>query len=199
MRPLRYLRKIVLLFRASVFRVQCRMHHVECHLGENVCIWRCHVASKKDGILIIGDNCILRGVAFCFYGTGGRIELRDRVCINAYPWARTSLFVKNASSILIENDGLLSNSIDIATTDWHYIYDTKGVVLNPEKDVHIGQCVWIGRKVTICKGVTIPDHSVCGACSVVTKSFNESNVIIAGNPAIIKKHGICWKQKTLIK
>lgn len=44
----------------------------------------------------------------------------------------------------------------------------------------------------ICKGVSIPDNSVIGVGSVVTKSFNESNVIIAGNPAVVKKQGIHW-------
>lgn len=191
--PRRFLRKLKYWLGALSFRVQCRINHVKYNIGENVRIWRCKVVSKKDGIIIIGNDCILRGAAFCFYGNGGRIELRDKVFINAYPWARTSFYVNNSSSILIENDCLFSNTIDVSTTDWHSIYDDKGTRLNPEKDVHIGQHVWIGSKVTVCKGVFIPDGSVCGACSVVTKPFSESNIIIAGNPAVIKKRGISWK------
>ena len=34
-------------------------------------------------------------------------------------------------------------------------------------------------------GVTIPDNVIVAAGSVVTKSINESNVIIGGNPARI--------------
>lgn len=191
--PRRYLNRIVNWYCISVFLVQCRFHHIKCVIGNNVRIWRCSVKSKKDGTIIIGDNCILKGAAFCFYGSGGRIELSERVTINAYSWARTKMFVKDSSCIFVSNDCLFSNRIDISTTDWHGIYDESGQLLNPEKDVHIGQHVWIGRKATVCKGVTIPDNSIVGQCSVVTKSFNETNILIAGNPAMIKKSGIRWK------
>lgn len=43
---------------------------------------------------------------------------------------------------------------------------------------------------TICKGGSIPDGCVIGTGSVVTKSFGDKNVIIAGNPAAVKKDRI---------
>lgn len=45
----------------------------------------------------------------------------------------------------------------------------------------IGNNVWIGDKVTICKGVTIGNNVIIGANSVVTKDI-ENNCIAAGNP-----------------
>lgn len=33
-------------------------------------------------------------------------------------------------------------------------------------------------------GVSIPSYSIIGANAVVTKSFNEENIVIAGVPAI---------------
>ena len=118
----------------------------------------------------------------------------DWVYINAFPRARVSFSVKNQSRILIGEGCLFSNSIDVSTTDWHRVFDDSGNVLNPEKDVCIGEHVWIGRKVTVCKGVSIPNDSIIGVGSVVTRSFDETNVVIAGNPAEIKKRGVNWKR-----
>ena len=53
----------------------------------------------------------------------------------------------------------------------------------------IGENVWIGSNVRICKGVTIGDNSVIAACSVVTKDV-PANSIAAGNPAKIVKTDI---------
>lgn len=56
------------------------------------------------------------------------------------------------------------------------------------KDVIIGKNCWIGMNSVILPGVELGDHTVVGAGLVVTKSFPEGNVIVAGNPAkIIKK------------
>lgn len=51
------------------------------------------------------------------------------------------------------------------------------------KPIKIGNNVWLGSNVTILPGVQIPNNAVIGAGSVVTKSFEEDNIVIAGNPA----------------
>lgn len=56
-----------------------------------------------------------------------------------------------------------------------------GSVLQYNRDVHIGSCVWIGAGVLIMPGVTIGDNSVIGAGSVVTKDI-PANVLAYGNP-----------------
>ena len=192
--PRRFFRKLPGRVETMLFRFQCRIHHVHLENGDNTHIRHCRVRSLSTGAISIGANCTLRGAFFHFYENGGRVELMDWVYINAFPRARVSFSVKNQSRILIGEGCLFSNSIDVSTTDWHRVFDDSGNVLNPEKDVCIGEHVWIGRKVTVCKGVSIPNDSIIGVGSVVTRSFDETNVVIAGNPAEIKKRGVNWKR-----
>ena len=49
--------------------------------------------------------------------------------------------------------------------------------------ITVGNNVFIGNRVTILYGVTIPDNTIVAAGSVVTKSFLEPGCIIGGNPA----------------
>lgn len=128
-----------------------------------------------------------------FMAKGGRIIIKDNVRINALPEGKTILAVKDSTSIRIDDGCLLSNSIDISTTDWHIVLNDLGERINHDKDVHIHEHVWIGRKVTIFKGVRVLPNSIIGACSVVTESYDESNVVIAGNPAVIKRTAVNWK------
>ena len=52
--------------------------------------------------------------------------------------------------------------------------------------VIIGNNCWIGARSIILPGVTIGDYSIVAAGSVVTKDV-PSGVLVAGNPAVIKK------------
>ena len=54
--------------------------------------------------------------------------------------------------------------------------------------VVIGDDCWIGANACIMPGVILGNRVIVGAGSVVTKSFNQDDIAIAGNPAKIIKH-----------
>ena len=56
------------------------------------------------------------------------------------------------------------------------------------KPIKIGNNCWIGANAVILPGVELLDHVVVGAGAVVNKSFLETSVVIAGNPARVVKH-----------
>lgn len=70
----------------------------------------------------------------------------------------------------------------------HKFVSNKNIISSglTSKRVVVGNNVWIGTRVIILPGVHIGNNVIIGAGAVVTKSF-PSNVLIAGNPAQIKK------------
>ena len=53
--------------------------------------------------------------------------------------------------------------------------------------VVIGNDCWLGANVIILPGVTLGNHVVCAAGAVVTKSFPENDILLAGVPARVMK------------
>lgn len=51
----------------------------------------------------------------------------------------------------------------------------------------LGNNCWLGAHSIILAGVQLGDNTIVGAGSVVTKSFVEGHVILAGNPAVVKR------------
>ena len=111
-----------------------------------------------------------------------RIDIGNRVVINGV----TLYLQEDDSYVSIGDDSQLSWGIDIWCTDF-------------AKCIEIGKHVWIGKDSKIGKNVKIADNSIVGWGSIVTKEFNEPNVIIAGIPAKIVKRGINWDRRCINK
>ena len=141
----------------------------------------------SNGFLLIvkGDNNIVN------MGT----IIGNRVVINGV----TLYLQEDDSYVSIGDDSQLSWGIDIWCTDAHTITDLKGEPINFAKCIEIGKHVWIGKDSKIGKNVKIADNSIVGWGSIVTKEFNEPNVIIAGIPAKIVKRGINWDRRCINK
>lgn len=99
----------------------------------------------------------------------------------------------DAGDIYIGDDAKWSWNIYVKSDDTHPVFDidTKEC-LNKSTKIVIGKHVWIGMNAVILKNSIIPNNSVVGAYSVVAKKFNQENVVIAGNPAQVRKTNINW-------
>lgn len=76
------------------------------------------------------------------------------------------------------NVGLITSNHQLDNLDSH----TQG------KEIVINENCWIGMNSVILPGVKLGKNTIVGAGSVVTKSYLEGNIVIAGNPAkFIKK------------
>ncbi len=126
-----------------------------------------------------------------------KVHIKENVSIGG---AKLNCWSEN-SKITIGQDCMLSYGIKIINGDGHILLDKlTNEYLKNNHNIYceIGNHVWIGLNSIICKNVKIPDNCVIGAGSVVTKSFNEENCAIAGNPAKIIKKNINWDRKEKI-
>ena len=183
-------------WRLWCFKREAQRCGVQLVLGEGVRVEDCHIWTEGSTLnrkLSIGDKCNLLGAKFAFHGSNSTIRLWGGVKINATFGHITAFHVSEKRSIEIGECCLFANSIWVSTSDWHKVYN-RNERINVDKSIKIGKHVWIGERAYITKGVSIADGSIVGACSVVTKSLEQKNVMIAGNPAIIKKENISWEE-----
>ena len=106
-------------------------------------------------------------------------------------YATSDLGVNCKKKISFGDGCLIAYQVQVLDTDFHRIMDKTGI-LNPDKEVIIGNHVWIGARTTVLKGTRIADNIVIGAASVLTKQYNVNYSVYAGNPATLVKKNVEW-------
>lgn len=125
-----------------------------------------------------------RGSSLC---VSGNCYLGDHFTITG---KSTIICRKNISfgdGVLISWDSLIMD------TDYHYITNSEGQVINKEKPIIIGNNVWIGCRTTILKGTTIPSKSVIAAGTLVACKMEEENCVYSSDGKILKRN-IHWQR-----
>lgn len=149
----------------------------------------------KNNKLIIGENCVF-GPGCSFWLEGNDVEITigsNTTC------TRLCQFNAQEDNSIIEvgEDCMFANTINVRTSDSHPIFDKNKVRINNAKNVKIGNHVWCCPDVKILKGVVIPDGTIIGSNSVVTKSVEKTNSLIVGIPAKTVKTDVFWSRDSL--
>lgn len=99
------------------------------------------------------------------------------------------------SDVVVGKDCLLSDEILLQSTDQHGVLDlTSGALLNGARShITLERHVWVGRRVTITKNVTVGGGSIAAAGAVVTKSVPPLTAV-GGNPAAPIRSGVSWSR-----
>lgn len=96
-------------------------------------------------------------------------------------YANFNLTCVDDGNIYIGDKVMFGPNVTIATANHPVQPELRARALQYNRDVHIGNNVWIGANTAIVPGVTIGDNSVIGAGSVVTKDI-PANVVAVGCP-----------------
>lgn len=147
---------------------------------------------KERSIFDCKGTIIFRGYTGIGHGfrisvnSSGVLEFGENFCMTA---GSTIICHDN---IVFGKDNLMSWECLIMDTDYHKIFQD-GELINSNKQIKIGNHVWMGARVIVLKGICIPDNCVIAAGSNVVKTYNEEACVIAGNPAKVVKNNIVWK------
>ena len=144
--------------------------------------------------IVIGDNVWMWGVLNS--QNGGKIIFGD------YSKIGPRSIVNCVEKIVIGNYTAIAEDVHISDNNNHPVnpsyrkymrlcgdLESRRWKHSAHSPVIIGENCWIGRNVSIMKGVTIGDNSIIAANAVVTKSV-PANCIAAGNPAKVVKTNI---------
>lgn len=122
----------------------------------------------------VGKGCYIEAPFHANWG-GKHVFLGD------YVYANFNLTLVDDANIYIGNNVMFAPGVIVATAG-HPVNPTlreKGYQYN--KEVRIGNNVWIGANATILPGVTIGDNTVIGAGAVVSRDI-PANVVAMGVP-----------------
>lgn len=141
------------------------------------------VVPERTTAMIIRGRLIFKGTAHIGRGSrivvneGALLELGDNFAISSSSFINCFKHIRTGKDIQLAWGDLLMDS------DTHSIYGEDGTLINEDKDIILGDRIWIGCDCKVLKGAIIPDNCVVGANSVVTSIPLEPNSLIVGSPA----------------
>lgn len=100
-------------------------------------------------------------------------DLNNFQTVGCYFQSSSARIVIGRGSYIAPNVGIITANHDSLNLDRH----------QPGQDVIIGESCWIGMNAVVLPGVVLGPRTVVGAGSVVTKSFPQGHIVIAGAPA----------------
>ena len=128
----------------------------------------------KELFAEIGEGCYIEPPLHANWG-GHYVHLGQNV------YANFNLTLVDDTHIYIGDDTMIGPNVVIAAGTHPILPELRREGFQYNVSIHIGKNCWLGSGAIILPGVTIGDHTIVGAGSVVTKDL-PANVLAAGNP-----------------
>lgn len=148
-------------------------------LGNSTTFWRV----SNNAHIVIGGGVII--------GKGSQVVVDGELVIGRNFYCNANCIINSGKSIRIGDDALLGWDVTLIDGDGHRMIKQTSEREDIFAPIEIGNHVWIAAKSSILKGSYIDDDSVIAYGGLVSKKFNEKNILIGGNNQVLKK-GIEW-------
>lgn len=169
-----------------IIKDKCKFGLIRIGFGEHM-----FFEKKQTSYLRLEGKITFNGRATIGNGTRlnilGELELGKDFIISSNCQIDCRKKIKIGDTVLIGWDCLIMD------TDGHKILSPANEIINHNKEIIIGNKVWIGARCTILKGSILYNNVVIAANSCVTKEILGQDCIIGGYPARIIKENITWK------
>ena len=142
------------------------------------------VEVKQGGSIKTGRG--VRIALGCKIFVDGKLEIGSGTYLNP----NSHLVVHQA--ITIGRNCAIGWNFQAMDTDLHQMLDSSGRAIGSDQPIAIGNRVWVGANVTVCKGVHIGDGAVIATGSVVTRNVS-AGTMVGGVPARLIKENVNWK------
>lgn len=139
------------------------------------------------------------GSVFQFNGkarlaAGNVLDIGGQLSIGRNFSSNRNAFISCENKVTIGDDVLLGWDVHIFDNDGGHTIIYDGVEKTADdSSINIGNHVWLCSYSHVMKGAQVPDGSILGYRSLLLKKIEENNVLIAGSPADVRKHGVDWK------
>lgn len=128
----------------------------------------------------------------CSLGAGSAVELAENAILtvgNKFNLGPKSLIICH-KAMTFGNDFITSWNCTLMDTDQHSLVDSDGQITNPDREISVGNNVWLGCNCLVTKGTTLADSITVAAGSTLHGSYPEPRTVLAGNPAKVVKNGV---------
>jgi acetyltransferase-like isoleucine patch superfamily enzyme len=164
-------------------------HRIEVRPGARVSDTLIHLHGR-DLRVVIGEDCRIKAGVLWLEDTGSELWIGSDTTIE-----QAGISVIEGRSVSIGRDCMIAYDVEIRSGDSHPIRDrATGAVINPGRDVRIGDHVWLGAHVQVLKGAVIRDGAVVGVGSMVTGEV-PAHVVAGGVPARVLHEDIDWDRR----
>lgn len=140
-----------------------------------------------------GGKIVFAGAASFAKGSMVEIGGAAQVKIGSGMTSNANLIISCVDKIEIGNDCLIGWNCTLMDGDGHPVKHNGFEQKNCRK-IEIGNHVWLASNVTVLKGTHISDNSVVGYGTIVSGTYNKTNVAILGNRGIAKVEDIEWQR-----
>ena len=145
--------------------------------------------------MAMNSKIIFSGEAEFAYGIILNVLNNGSIIIGDGFYCNKNCSIVSSQKIMIGNNVLMGWNVSIRDNDGgtHKIY-VNGMVKDSEAGIPIADHCWLCANSTVLKGVTLASDIVVAYDSCVTKSFPDSNIIIAGSPATVVRRNVMWER-----